>query len=489
MLVFILCSILMLAPALQGVWDFRVQFLFEAAVFMTGGFWLFRESISGRPPAFLTDKTNIPLLCAAFFSLLSALLSPVRALVMPEWWTFAAGLCILVLGNSLKVRDLRLTDFALRISAWLIVLLSLYQAVILKSSDISASLANPNSLALFVLMVLPLAIKWKDLFLLGAAIIILVWTQSAAALLALLVAAGFYAKDNMKAADLKKNWWLLIVLASVTALAVSQLELRSFFDRMGWWRAALGMCADRPALGYGPGSFAYVYPAYHSHSAAGVATTYVHNYYLEFLAENGVLSFLFWAWAVAFRLKAVRGLKKYALIAALVHSVVDFGLAVPANFFIFCYLLSEPKPLESAVPVVRTGNKLPIVLIALGLACFIVLCGVFSSQLKLERLRVRALSDLYAGDYPRAEAALKEAARIAPDNPLVPGMLGQIRMRAGFAEKDRNILFSAAVELERALILNPYNAAAWRDLERLYAGTGERKLLEGIRKRKEKVFK
>ncbi len=128
MLVFILCSILMLAPALQGVWDFRVQFVFEAAVFMTGGFWLFRESISGRPPAFLTDKTNIPLLCAAFFSLLSALLSPVRALVMPEWWTFAAGLCILVLGNSLKVRDLRLTDFALRISAWLIVLLSLYQA-------------------------------------------------------------------------------------------------------------------------------------------------------------------------------------------------------------------------------------------------------------------------------------------------------------------------------------------------------------------------
>ncbi|MEI7482506.1 MAG: O-antigen ligase family protein [Elusimicrobiota bacterium] len=489
MLVFIFCSILLLAPALQGVWDFRAQFVFEAAVFLTGGFWLLREIISGRPPAFLSDKRNIPLLCAAFFSLLSALLSPVRALVMPEWWTFAAGLFILCLGSSLRVGELRLTDLALRISAWLIALLSLYQAFILKSPDISASLTNPNSLALFILMLLPLAIKWKDLFLLGAFIIILVWTQSAAALLALLTAAGFYAKDNMKTAELRKNWRLLIVLTVVAALAVSQLELRSFFDRIGWWRAALGMFADRPALGFGPGSFAYVYPAYHSHGAAGVATTYVHNYYLEFLAENGILAFIFWAWAAAFRLKTIRGLKKYALIAAMVHSVVDFGLAVPANFLIFCYLLSDPRLPEADAPPVRTGNKTPFILGGLALACFAVICGVFSSQLKLERLRFRALSDLYAGDYPRAEAALKEAARIAPDNPIVPGMLGQIRMRAGFAGKDRDLLFSAAVELERALILNPYNAAAWRDLERLYADAGERTLLEGLRKRKGRVFK
>ena len=206
MLVFIFCSFLLLAPALQAVWDFRTQFIFEAALFLTGGFWLFREVISRRPPPFLSDKRNIPLLCAAFFSLLSALLSPVRALGMPEWWTFAAGLFMLGLGGSLKAGDLRRTDLALRISAWLIALVSLYQAFILKSPDIPASLTNPNALALFVLMLVPLAVKWKDFFLLGALIIVLVCTHSAAALLAGLVAAGFYASDNIKTADFKKNW-------------------------------------------------------------------------------------------------------------------------------------------------------------------------------------------------------------------------------------------------------------------------------------------
>lgn len=500
--VFIFCSILLFAPALQGVWGFRAQFMFEAAVFLTGGFWLFREVWAGRPPGFLSDKRNIPLLCAALFSLAAAALSPVRALVMPEWWTFAAGLFILWLGSSLKAGDRRWTDLALRVSAWLIALLSLYQAFILKSSDISASLTNPNSLALFVLMLLPLAVKWKDLFLAVALIIVLVLTGSAAAGLAGLAAAGFYVRDNIKAADLKKNRGLLLALAAAAVLAVSQLEPGSFLDRLGWWRAALGMFADRPALGFGPGSFAYVYPAYHSPVTAGVATVYVHNYYLEFLAENGIFAFFFWVWAAASRLKGLSGLKKYALIAALVHSTVDFGLAVPANFFVFCYLLSEPFPPEAAAgpassfaPGLSPGaskgyeKRTVIVLAALGLACFMALCGVFSSQLKLERLHDRALEALSAGDRRRAEAALEEAARLAPQNPLVPRLLGQVRLRAGSGEKDAGLLFSAAVELERAVILDPYNAGAWRDLERLYAAAGERRLLEGLRKRKTEVFK
>ena len=164
-------------------------------------------------------------------------------------------------------------------SAWLVALLSLYQAFILKSPEITASLTNANSLALFTLMLLPLAMMWKDFFLLGALIVTLVWTQSAAALLALLAAAGFYARDNMKAEDIRKNWPLLLLLAVVAALAFSQLEFRSFLDRLGWWRAALEMFAARPALGFGPGSFAYVYPAFHAPQNPGLSTISFPNSY------------------------------------------------------------------------------------------------------------------------------------------------------------------------------------------------------------------
>jgi len=487
MLVLILFSFLLLAPALQGVWDFRTQFVFEAAVFLTGGLWLFRESLAGGLSCRLFEKRNIPLWLAAFFSLLAAALSPVRALVMPEWWTFAAGIFILTLAGCLKAGERRWTDMALRLSAWLVALLSLYQAFILKSSDISASLTNPNALALFTLMLLPLAIVWKDFVLMVALVITLLWTQSEAALLALLVAAGFYAKDNMKAEDVKKNLPVFLLMAAIAALALSQLELRSFLDRFGWWHAALRMFADRPALGFGPGAFAYVYPAYHGAYGSGLSTIYVHNYYLEFLAENGFFAFIFWGWAVAARVRETSGLKKYALIAALAHSFTDFGLAVPANFFVFCYLLTGPAGDEPAVR--PTARWQAAAAAAMGLLLAAHMSGVFFRKTAIEALYFSAMKAYSAGECSAAEGFLETAHKREPGNPVIPQILGQIRMREGFERKEMPMLFRAAVSYERALALNPYNAAAYRDLRSLYLAAGEEKMAADLLARKREVFR
>ena len=109
--------------------------------------------------------------------------------------------------------------------------------------------------------------------------------------------------------------------------------------------------------------------------------------------------------------------------------------------------------------------------------------------MKLERNRAGALAALSAGDQAGAEELLEDAARLAPGNPLVPALLGLVRLLSGLDKKDTVLLFTAAVDLERAVVLNPYNAGAWRDLERLYAGVGEQRLLDGLRKRKAEVFK
>jgi len=493
MLLFTVVSVLLFAPALQGLWSFRTQFLLEAAVFLTGGFWLFRELLAGRVPVFLTDKRNIPLFCAAFCSLLAALLSPVRTLVLPEWWNFALGLFLLALSGSLSAGETRGTDLALRCSAWFMGLLALYQAFVLKNPEISASLTNPNALAFFTLLLLPLAVMWKDFFLLAVLTFVLIWTKSAAALLALSVAAGFYVSENMRAGEFKKRWPFLLVFAAAAGLAISQLDYRSFLDRLGWWHAALRMFADRPALGFGAGAFTYVYPAYHTAQTGGVATIYAHNYYLEFLAENGFFAFVFWFWAIALRFRDIAGLRKYAVIAALAHSVADFGLTVPANFFVFCYILGEQDPPATVKSGPsenrRIGRSAVIVAAAASLCCFLYLCGVFVTQLKLERLHEKALSAVSAGDHGGAEKLIETAALLAPGNPLVPELLGRIRMRQGLEQKDAGRMFSAAANLERAAAMNPYNAGAWRELERLYSEAGERRLLEGLRKRKAEIFK
>ena len=243
-------SILLLSPVLQGVWSFRTQFVFEAACLAAGGLWLFRRASSGGltpgPPA----KEDLPLLGAAFFSLLGAVLSPVRGLVAADWWSFLFGLFILWAAGFMDGEKRKKAELGLRISAWVMAALSLYQAFALRSPDISASLTNPNALALFVLMLMPLAMLWRDFYLLTALIIVLIWTQSVAAMLALLAAAGVYAFDNVRGKDLRRSWPLFAVLAAACAVALWQLEPRSVLDRLAWWRAALKMLADAPLLGF-----------------------------------------------------------------------------------------------------------------------------------------------------------------------------------------------------------------------------------------------
>ncbi|MBU2573768.1 MAG: O-antigen ligase family protein [Elusimicrobia bacterium] len=518
MLVFLFFSILLLAPVLQGFWSFRTQFVFEAAGLFTGGLWLFKQAFSAGLPQCLRERKNLPLLGAAFFSLLGAVLSPLRPLVLADWWSFFFGLFILVLAGGLAAEQRKTADWGLRLAAWLMAFLSLYQALILKSSDVSASLANPNALALFVLMLIPMAILWRDFFLLGALIIVLIWTQSVAALLAVLAAAGVYAADTMQKGDFRKNRPLFAVLAVVAGVALWQLEPRSVLDRLLWWGAALKMFADAPMLGFGQGAFAWLYPAYHHPTAAGISSVYVHNYFIEFLAENGALACACWFWAVFSRLKAVNSLKKYGVIAALVHSMADFGLAVPANLFIFCYILSEPpacprqttggsaeavwrkmnKPAPLSLPagrqkeapaVIRPDRKTLAVFAALAVLISAQGLGIFFKQLPLERLHDLALSAYSAGDYAGAAKTLEAAATAEPQNPLIPRLQGQAWLAAGLEKNDRTLLFRSAAALERSLLLNPYNSGAYRDLEYIYALVGAGRLKADLLQRKKEFFK
>ena len=465
MLVFILFSFLLLAPALQGVWDFRTQFVFEAAVFLAGGFWLFRERLAGRLPGFLSDRKNLPLFCALAFSLLSSTLSPVRAMIAPEWWNFLAGACVLAFACSLTAAERQRTDLALRLAAWLMVLLSFYQAYNIfvrgtgESVYLIASLTNANALALFAVMLIPLAIVWKDLFLLSGLIIVLIGTMSMAVILGLLVGVGFYAVDNVKGVDFKKNRWLFAALDVVVVAGALQLKPDSAADRVLWWRSAFRMFADRPFLGFGQGAFAYLYPAFHHPDTARLASVYVHNYYLEFLAENGLLAFLAWNWVVFSRLWKIKGLKKYGLIAVLAHSVVDFGLAVPANFFVFCYILAETRRRRPAADPARApglvgGGR------RAGAAAGRPRVGDFLQKIALERLHASAMKAYLAGDHAGAESDLSAAYKKEPGNPGIPYLLGQVRMRAGFETEDRAALFRAAVAFEGALALNASNGGA-----------------------------
>ncbi|MBL4799505.1 MAG: O-antigen ligase family protein [Oleispira sp.] len=121
-------------------------------------------------------------------------------------------------------------------------------------------------------------------------------------------------------------------------------------------RDTFNMWLDNPILGTGAGSYQYSYPSYRS---ADVTTDrlydYAHNDYLQFLAEFGTLATLLlllavllcFYWGVqAMRLRRddlFKGLGFagcMAIVAIAIHSLVDFNLQIPANAFMFVFMLA-----------------------------------------------------------------------------------------------------------------------------------------------------
>lgn len=116
------------------------------------------------------------------------------------------------------------------------------------------------------------------------------------------------------------------------------------------------MWQQNPALGIGAGSYQYTYPAYRSADVT-VRGLYdhAHNDYLQFLAEFGLSGFIAlmlaagwcgWLGLVAMRKRhsnLMQGLgfaSTMGLLAIAIHSSVDFNLQIPANAFMFVFLMA-----------------------------------------------------------------------------------------------------------------------------------------------------
>ncbi len=120
-------------------------------------------------------------------------------------------------------------------------------------------------------------------------------------------------------------------------------------------RDTFSMWQKFPLMGIGAGSYEHVYP---SHKGDDIPSTrlynHAHNDYLQFLVEYGALAFSLMAaavlWCLIWAVQAMRlrrsnlhkGLGFSAcmgIIALLIHSAVDFNLQIPANSFMFMFML------------------------------------------------------------------------------------------------------------------------------------------------------
>lgn len=171
-------------------------------------------------------------------------------------------------------------------------------------------------------------------------------------------------------------------------------------NRLPLWSRAMRIAADFPLWGTGYGTFPYVEPTRRTvDPGQEVVYENAHNEYLEMLVEGGLpallLTLLVAGFAVIQACRAVRrhagtpigalawgGL--FALLTAVLHSLGDFGMHIPAITVLATVLAAQLDSLAGHDTgtatnddgVLRLGGLAPAAGLATALALGLVLCGV-----------------------------------------------------------------------------------------------------------------
>lgn len=222
------------------------------------------------------------------------------------------------------------------------------------------------------------------------------------------------------------------------------------------WEATLRVVGDAPVAGVGLGAFQDGFSPYRpAEVPADRVVDYAHNDFLHLLAETGVAGLLIAVWALValltFTVRRWRGRRDPfvrglvlggagAVVAGMVHSVVDFGLHMPANAVVLT-VVAGLLPLVVTLHHDGTGEHVGLArwhgrltpraravgvavaaLAATVAAVLLVPPGVAGWHLASAATTMRGawqtMDTLTQGDLVRARADLREAVAWDPGNPV-----------------------------------------------------------------------
>lgn len=479
---FLVGLVLAVSPLLRGSWDLWALTLIVLVVLTGSMGWLGFQIGVGNLPLPYPNRALAWILLMATFLTISTLRSPVRGLVEREWWTWGLALWML-LAMPLVPEERRIwVERAILGSAWVVALLAFYQRWFEGSASPEASLVNPNVFAGYIVMVLPLAAQHRQWLLATLLTSALFWTHSIGAWLGLSVILLAY--------SYRRGGPLFVTslfVGTITAVSLlGKLGAASASHRLEWWGAAWEMVRQRPFWGFGPGAFAHVFPAFQAQPDS-LSSLYAHQHFLEVAAGCGFPFLVVWSLWIGRRLFESRGWPAWSLLAALLHSMVDYTLSMPSNLWLFSYLLVAGQPEREAWFAVQGRFKIPllIALTGIGLAA----AQQASAPWKAERLLILGTASGGGRDRGRMEALLTEAAETDPDHPGPLDALADLRRRAYLSGEGRGRILEAIGLKERSVELHPYRPFAWQELVRLYRLGGREDLAQEAQERAAAYFR
>ncbi|MCU0679719.1 MAG: O-antigen ligase family protein, partial [Planctomycetes bacterium] len=299
-------------------------------------------------------------------------------------------------------------------SSTLLSLLGFFYYLVGNYTRLTSTFYWPNPFASFLLLILPLNIyllwqgRYKLIWLLfliinGSAFVLTgsrgAWLSLILVLVGLAIIAWrqkefFVPKKNIF--NILKIFILIVILAFVLQglkdnnWSFIQRNYQGPLDsssvmRLDYWLGAGKIFISNPFLGTGLGSFKTVYQYYQSNPLS--SGKYAHNWYLELLAEGGILVFLSF---LAFILLVLRPQNKMtenpfswfiliSLSSYLLHNGVDIGSHYFANQILFWLLLTWYISINIKIEKKENNNLfiprfIPVIILGLTTIFIVLIC-------------------------------------------------------------------------------------------------------------------
>jgi hypothetical protein len=447
-----------------------------ARILLLGGLcaWGAARALAGGIPAF-SELPWMPLVVAGGW-LLSCAISPAQGFCGEALADFIAGLGAMYWMLWLPERGRSYVFYAVLAASWIMAAIALYQ--LCSGQDMTASFLSRNAFACWLLMITAVLYARGHNLQSFLFLVLLCLTHSRAALLA--VAAVTVLRLALRGGFFRKI--LAVFLALCAGVAIHFMNGFSLGERYAWWRAALDMARARPWLGFGPGTFGYVYPAFHVPGASQFGSTFAHCWPLQLAAETGFVFAALWlGWIVA-RAAHSRGWAVGAAAAALVMSLADYAVVVGPDFVLFCVLLGSLGETPRTEFVNSRSRRL-----MLAAAC---LCAMFAlipftfRDMRIAQALSAADATAASGDAGGTLHRLEALCSQYPREPVATLMLARSYKTLALVNGDRTMLSSAASAYEKALAANPFNPGVYDELSAVYTKLGETALFGDTIQRK-----
>ncbi len=285
---------------------------------------------------------------------------------------------------------------------------------------------NRNISSFSILIKLPLVIYYKDFlkkrdklyihFLEILTILSIVLLESRAALFCLIFFYIFYLVYSKSLSSMLKIIFALVLIIfyfpSSTILKNNSIGVENIFTdeslnfRLEFYDYAINFFQNSPIFGNGIGTWKII----SSNITSGQVPYYVHNDFLQFLTETGLLGFLCYLAIFIYILFSIlknKGAMSFYLLCAfaifLIDSLINFPFHRPQEIILFIVIVSTIMKSKKVVGKFQNKLFLPILLILLIISVY-----VNAKQINASKFENQLLNDLNNSSFTISQEKLNE---------------------------------------------------------------------------------